>query len=66
MDRRRIRLLGISVTKTSNDVERWAFDLTQLIPINSELIEEENGEWEILFESVIGMIHFLSFIKKNT
>jgi hypothetical protein len=52
MDRRRMRLLGIAPTKTSNDVERWAFDLTQLIPAHSEFIGE--GEWEVLFKSDIG------------
>ena len=54
MDRRRIRLLGVAPTKTSNDVERWASNLTQLIPVNSEFIGE--GVWEVLFKSDIGMI----------
>jgi len=52
MDRRRIRLLGIAPTKTSNDVERWAFNLTQLMPVHSESIGE--GVWEVLFESDVG------------
>ena len=52
MDRRRIRLLGIASTKTSNDVERWAFNLTQLMPVHSESIGE--GVWEVLFESDVG------------
>ena len=58
MDRRRIRLLGITPTKTSNDVERWAFNLTQTIPIHSEFIGE--GVWEVLFESNIGMYDTLN------
>ena len=60
MDRKRLRLKGISSTKTSYDVEGFAFYLAQIYPQGSELIDERNGEWDVNFNTDIGKI-FLRF-----
>jgi hypothetical protein len=54
IDKRRIRLLGIHPDKTSNDVERFAFCLTQSNPVKSR--KDENGSWQVFFETEIDLV----------
>ena len=54
LNKRKILLHNISINKTSNDVERYAFILTKINPTNSQLVDEKRGKWEVNFNLDIG------------
>jgi hypothetical protein len=49
-------LKNLNKLKTSNDVERYAFQLTRINPVenSSELVDSKTGKWLVRFKSDIG------------
>jgi hypothetical protein len=57
-------LNNVNRFKTSNDVERYAFQLARIDPIEnlSELVDSKLGKWLVRFKSDIGKYQFISVV----
>jgi hypothetical protein len=61
---KQLLLKNLASSKKANDIERYAFMLTQMLPIST--IEKSEGIWLITYSSNLGKIICFNFDQKLT